>query len=111
MLSSLSRRILGILRNTYESLGLVCHTSVGNFFSSNADELKQQAWDAPLPHELTAKRKRWKTDLLENMVVVRRAPALYKEHFNAMELSVFGDANGRGIAVAVHTFFYQDKKI
>ena len=40
--------------------------------------------------------------------MVRCTLARYKKPFNVVELGVFGDASGCGIAAAVYDFIYQD---
>ena len=68
------RGILGKRARVYDPIGLVSPlTPQGKFLYQEACELKQ-AWDPPLPKDLTAKWKRWESTLPAN-VTTRRSLA------------------------------------
>jgi hypothetical protein len=100
------REVLGKLARVYDPLGLVSPMTLqGKMIFREACESKVP-WDTTLPDKLAKLWDKWESNL-PTSVSTRRSLAIYREPVDAVVLHAFGDANGRGVAMAVYTVVSQ----
>ena len=100
------REVLGKLARVYDPLGLVSPMTLqGKMIFREACESKVP-WDATLPDKLAKLWDKWESNL-PTSVSTRRSLAIYREPVDAVVLHAFGDASGRGVAMAVYTVVSQ----
>ena len=101
------RGILGKIARIYDPLGLVSPVTLGGkLLNRDACEAKV-AWDAQLPNKLTQDWLRW-VEKLPDVCTVPQSLATQREEIQSIQLHVFGDASGKGVAAAVYAVVVQE---